>query len=1077
MNHLRWAGVFVCLVTSCALLRGQVTTGTIAGTARDGTGAVMPGVAVNLQNADTGMGRAVVTDSRGYYLAPNLPLGNYEVTASLAGFQTEVRRGITLNVGQNAIIDITLQVGSVTERVEVTAEAPLIETTSATVSGLVSGSQVQDLPLNARNLISLGTLQAGVAFSETGETSASKGLATKLTISGTRYNSSVFQLDGANINDATGSAGSATGILMGAETVREFSVIVNAYSAEFGQHSGGVFNAVTKSGTNSLHGSVFEFFRNDNLDAARWEENKLGDGKPEFKRNQFGGSLGGPIIKDRSFFFGSYEGLRANEGRVSRTFVPDADLRDGRVPGLTSAACTAASGVVLASGRCQLTVASTVRPYLDFYPQPTPGGAVTEFGTAARIDTWHYPDQEDFVAVRIDHKISDKDSLFGRYTFDEGSKTAAANFVTTTSALSRNQYVALGETRMFSPSVINQLVLGFSRSNISDGNAELTTPDLVIPPQFNWVGRPGPIKSPGVPEFSAFGGAGGSTSDLAQINALNSFQVRNDVSYVRERHSLKFGFNFQRLQFKYQHYFNGMGTYSFASIPDFVQGIVNNFTALRLEAEPVVYWRHSLYGFYAQDDFRVSPRLTLNLGVRYEFITTPFEKHGRVSNLKDFTLPGQTFADLVIDNPTFFNPSLKNFAPRVGLSWDPTGSGKTSIRAGAGIFHDQINVGAYLFGFLSSPPFYEIGAIAGRGVARFPDAFFTQQNLLRANSNLEGFEYEPSQPTIFKWSLDVQRELTPNTGVTVGYSGTRGVHVIRVISMNSRIAQQRGDRGLFIPTTAPFLSPAFARIRPRFADVTSDYHALRLSVQKRLSAGLQFQSAYTWSKTVDDASNFTGGSDFGNAPGSARHGAVKDRGLAAFDLRHVMVNNFSYQLPGSRLSGAAGKVLGGWQMSGIISLRSGSPFDVSTGVSPAHFRNGFISDYPDVAAGTEYQYDTRNPDRYFDASGFLLPPGYSTAERTALGGSHVGNAGRAILIGPGSATIDFVLMKTMALTERLGLQFRSEFFNLFNRANFSAPTGRIFADANTGAIYSRQGEISGTRGSARQIQFGLRLEF
>jgi hypothetical protein len=407
------------------------------------------------------------------------------------------------------------------------------------------------------------------------------------------------------------------------------------------------------------------------------------------------------------------------------------------------------------------------------------------------------------------------------------------------------------------------------------------------------------------------------------------------------------------------------------------------------------------------------------------------------------------------------------------LAWDPTGSGKTSIRAGAGIFYDQINAGSFVFAMLSSPPFFVVGNIRGRGIANFPNAFFTQQQLLSSTPNIEGFQYHANQPAVYKYSMDIQRQVSSDTSVDVGFSGTRGVHLERVLIMNSLVSTNVNGR-LFLPTTAPFISPAFGRIRPRFTDVVSTYYALRLTVTRRLSKGLQFQGAYTWSKTIDDDTNWTGSSDFGNSLGQSRYLDMKERALSPYDIRHNFNTSFTYDLPGQSLTGAAGKLLGGWQASGILSLQTGNPFQVSTGVLPAYMSAGFVGDYPDVAPGNKgYQYQTRNPDGfknstnfgYFNPTSFTVPaPGF------------IGNAGRSLLIGPGIAKFDFVLMKQTAITERLRVQFRSEFYNLFNRSNFGTPNGKIFSNAN-GAISGSAGAITNTSTSARQIQFGMRLVF
>ncbi|MBI4478950.1 MAG: TonB-dependent receptor [Acidobacteria bacterium] len=1082
--------LLIAWLTLSGVTYGQVITGTISGTVKDSSGAVLPGASVQVQNTDTGQGRTVTTDSRGYYTASNIRPGNYEITASVAGFQTEIKRGLIVNVGQASVIDFVLQVGAVTERVEVTAEAPLVETTNAVVSGLVTERQVEDLPLNSRSLIELAPLQAGIVMAPTGESSASKGMGAKFVVSGTRYNTNLFQVDGADINDLGGAAGSASQNLMGAETIKEFNIVINAYSAEYGKHSGGVFNAVTKSGTNVLHGSAFEFLRNDNLDANRWEDNRNNQPKAEFKRNQFGASLGGPIIKDRTFFFGSYEGLRERLGDNSTFTVPGAELRRGDIQNID-----ANGNFVFARHR---DVVPQVQPYLDFYPIPSPNGIRRTGGTQEYYESFNRPTNEDFLAFRTDHKVSDNDSVFGRYTYSEADRVDSQNLSAISTNRSRNQSASIGYTRLFSSSVINQLLLSFARNNLADADAVIKEgAKAKLPSTYQFTSFPGSIGAFSVQSLtlSGFGNEG------LRNYLNNTYQVKNDLFYTAGNHTWKFGINMQRNYLFTLRHFQGQGNYAFQNggnacgsgtcqgVDNFLRGIARNFTALTRESQDVSYIRNWLTGLYIQDDWRLTPRLTLNLGLRYEFITVPSVQDGRVSTLRDFTKPGQSVANLVLGNPTFLNPSLKNWAPRIGIAWDPFGNGKTSIRTGTGIFHDQINAGAYAFSFLSSPPFYVVGNILGAVPTTgenpptnpvFPVAYYTQQNLLAGQPNIEGFQYIPEQPTVYKWSFEIQQELPSNIGVTAGYAASRGVHLFRVVtSMNRREFEMRDGR-IFIPSNAALSMPGFGRVRPRFSDVTSDYHALLVTVKKRMSRGLQFQTSYTLSKTVDDSSNWTGSSDWDNGSSGSRFFSIKDRSLAAFDVRQALSINGTYQLPGSNLTGAAGQVLGGWQLSSVVSLRGGNPFSPSPGAgNPGNFTN--MEHYPDRVGPVKY--DTRNPDGYFDPSGFILPRGYAAGESAALGGAYVGNAGRHILAGPGNATVDVVLQKEFRVTERVNLNFRSEFYNLFNRVNFGEPDTAIFttnviqANGSRGEYNPQAGKIDSTRGIPRQLQFGLRVEF
>ena len=807
---------------------------------------MVPGAAVTVANVETGLTRSGSSAADGSYKFPALPVGVYEVRAEHPGFQRAVQSGLKLAVGQDAVITLTLQVGAVEQTIAVTAQAPLIETTTANVSGLVGENEVRDLPLNARNLVELAALFPGITMDKGAGGSVSKGFATKLAIVGTRYNANLFQLDGQDINDNTGSSGGAAGILMGVETVREFNVITSGYSAEYGKHSGGVFNAITKSGTNGLHGSVFEFLRNNKLDARNFFD---GSTPPPYKRNQFGFAAGGPVRKDRTFFFGSYEALRERLGVTQTYNVPDAGARQGSLPNP-------------ATGQTQtLAVVSAVKPFLDSYPLPNARNFGN--GTAEFVRAQSFPTNERFFTVRVDHTFSVKDSIFGRYSFDNATRAMEQSFNTHNNNATRFQYAALGETRVFSPQVINTFLMGFKRSILSQFQSAIQ--GFTFPKQ-SFTTFPDAFGNLRVTGLSDWGGS----TTYPSRSVLNEYQYRDDVNYSTGKHSFKFGFDAQRMQF-YRLSSSGLGgMFTFQSLSQFMQGTVNQFNGLTPDSVPANYTRQTLYGLYAQDDLRVSARLTLNMGLRYEFLTSPYVPGGRVANMHEIFKPGLTLKDLTIGNPMFLNPSLKNWAPRLGFAWDPTGSGKMSIRGGVGVFFDQVLPGIQSLSFTGSPPFANQAFLFASDRPSFPGAIIEQGSFATAGAPaLEPIQYHLKQPTIYKYSMDVERAVTANTRVEVGFAATRSVHLVRATLVNTPTAQVVNGR-LFIPSNAPLIDPAVGRFRAHVSDATSDYFGFRMQVTQRYSHGLMGRFSYTYAKVIDDGTNFAGSTDWSNSPGQSR---------------------------------------------------------------------------------------------------------------------------------------------------------------------------------------------------------------
>ncbi len=1063
-----------------------MTTGNISGTVKDQSEAVLVGASVKATNVDTGVVRTAVTGSNGEYRLSALPVGNYELQTELAGFQTGVRRGITLSVGQVAVVDFSLKVGDVSEKVTVTGEAPLIETSTATVSGLVDPKQMHDIPLNSRSFIELVPLQSGAVLAEAGSSSTSKGFGKKLSISGTRYNTNLFLLDGTDINDAEGSAGSAAETLAGVETVREFRVITNAYDAEYGRHSGGVISAITKSGTNDFHGSLFEFLRNDKLDAAKWEDNAFNGGvKAAFKRNQFGGSLGGPVIKDRTFFFGSYEGLRQRLAKTRTINVPGFAVRRG-------------------------TISPVTKPFVDSYPLPNvlqPNGSFDRSdGTGQYSDALTQPTTQNYWTARMDTRVSDSDSFFGRFTYDHADqfRPGEGGFNTGATISTSSRFLTLEEGHIFSPALLGRSNLSFTRTNLADVDTVLSGFTL---PKFSFTNvtdEPGNFSVTGTGQLATWGG----DSSTPQIHIQNTFQFHEDFYYTKGQHSLKFGGQFERFQVNQRSDFYPSGGFSFSSLNDFLNNrpATANFT--QPGSDNIRGWRQSLFGLYFQDDLKLRPSLTLNLGLRYEFTTVPTEINGKVATIRDISpsrfytlLPTQTD----VGDPLWKNPSLKNFAPRVGFAWSPFKSGKTSFRGGAGLFHDLLMFSSITTSGVRVLPFYAVAGMIQSNLSNcpsvncplpapvtidFPNAYTTQRDLLVRNigskPQIDAFEWNVHQPAIYKWSFDVEHQIAPDTTLAAGYSGSRGTHLVRGnLLLNSTPAVTiNGNRFIVLYQPIQALqNPNWDRMRWRMTDGNSAYNAVRLNLTKRFSHAFQIQTSYTYGKSTDDSSTWTGSSDFGSAD-RRDYQTAKPHALSAFDVRQSLYVNYVYELPGAKLGGPAGTILGGWSMSGVVRLNSGFPVSLVAdtprasigGVTyQATFVDGNTLNL--IPNGKLNPVHSQNPNQYYDTNQFTYPANCLTAACNPIG-YFQGNVGRNTLISPGIASFDWSLIKITSLP-RLGestkLEFRAEFFNLFNRPNFGVPSLSIFD--RSGVLKPNAAQITSTAQSSRQIQFALRLAF
>lgn len=1015
---MRHSSIVVIAGLCAAGSLAQGIDATALGVCLDDTGRAVEAVRLAFENEATGFRREARSTADGSFRARFLPSGRYRIEMSKAGFQTLIQTGVELSVGGQAQVGCTLRVSALATQVEVVAELSQVETTNPLMSTLVDAKKVSDLPLNGRDLMQLMQLQPGVQAARTDPgdiVTGSKG--TRITVAGARPSTNVFMLDGTVINNLGNRvAGGATGSLTGVETVKEFRAYTNSYSAEFSRAAGGAFNIVTKSGTNAWHGSAFEFLRNDNLDA----RNFFDGARPEFRRNQFGGSLGGPIVRDRTFFFGSFEGFRQQLGQTILRTVPDHEARQGRLNGV------------------DVGVAPAVRPYVALWPaqtsDPVPGD-----GSALYTRLFTQPVQENFYNARVDHQLSATDSLFARYTISDSSQSFLSDEVFPeypNRLTNRPQFVTLQETKILSASAINELRLGFARSNpLERMQAENIRPEMAfIPGQAQ-----GAITIGG---FDAFGPDRNVPRRLTQ----NSFQLNDQVAITRGRHAFTAGMQVERLHYNVVSASQLRGEFRFTNLANFLRGTPSSFDGVLPGAADFTRgYRQTLAGWYVQDALRLSRRLTVNLGLRHEFVTVPTEQHGRLNNLLSLT-----DARVTVGPP--FTTGKTNFAPRVGFALDPRGDGRTAIRGGFGLFYVPFVANQWWNSMVRLPPF-AVTARATGAAATFPNAAAGLAALGR--ESISSIDARPDQPYMLHFNLNVQRQLARSTVATIAYTGSRGIHLGR-----------EADFNIGGPNDPVRRNPNFARIRLRTWDARSFYNSLQASLQRQFRAGLQFQLSYTFAKSIDEASGELGRIEFNN--GQARtsdpYNRRNDRALSSFDVRQNLTANLTWDLPG--------RYGRGWQVNNIVTFTSGIPF---TPIIIADLDRDGTDDNeqrPNLRPGASNNPVLGRPEQWFDPAAF-----------TSIEAGARGNLGRNTIMGPGLAMVDLSLAKTFSLPrwDRAQLQLRIETFNALNRANFSSPTRanlEIFTEAGpAAAALPTVGRITSTSTTARQSQLALRLVF
>jgi len=1047
----------------------------LAGTVTDQSGGLVPAAAITVTNVDTGASRSTVSGAAGQYQFSSLPVGHYEVRGAKPGFTEEIHPGVELAVGQSATVDINLQVGQSSQQVTVKGDAAMVSATTSPASNLVGERQVRDLPLNGRSYDELLTLNPGVVnftWEKTGGIGVSNSTnGNNFAVEGNRPQQNLFLLNGVEFTGAAENnmqPGGTSQQLLGVDAVREFNVLTDSYSAEYGKRPAAQVLIVTNSGTNLVHGSIYEFLRNNDFDARNFFDPHS---VPGFQRNQFGYSAGAPIRKNSTFVFANFEGFEQHLHQTGVDLVPDANARLGSLPCklITPAPSPCPAGGLVFVG---------VSPLINAWPVPTPGAP--DFGGIS--EAFNNPLQtirDDFGTMRLDHNFWSNDTLSAIYTIDDSADftPTSTNAYSTDVESLREQVASLDETHIFSPNLLNTARAGYSRAGYyftgepTPGTpaASLTGFLTGLPVGAIVVG--GSAASNPTAQLSLAGSNNGSNLSVAR----NLFTYEDRVSFTKGRHQFTAGAWLQRLRSNEELALSQFGQATFTSLQTFLQGTVSSL--LYDPAPTPLGWRSWFGAGYVEDAIRLTSRFTLSLGFRDEFTTGWNEAHGRASTY--------VFSNGVIQTQpaigsSVFTTNNGRFLPqpRAGLAWNPIGKKRaTVIRAGFGMYHDLQDALGYRTD--QNAPFNPTYSAPNLPVSKLP---VVPANALPTGAKLVAGGVQPNlrTPTLISWSFRVQQEITPETALTVGYVGSHGYHELIGIDANepfpvicpappcpatypssfpAPLAGMAIPAGTYYVPTSTRANPALANTWTYFSEGDSSYHALQVDVNHRFSGVFTVRGTYTFSKTIDDGDSLNATTSGGEpALASNPFDLRADRGLANFDVRNVAAINASWALPFG-----AKKLYGGWTANSIVTIQGGFPFTPQLSYNPSNNGDTRNPVRPFVNPSFSGPVILGSPNQWFNPAAFLAPPN---------GSGFYGNLGRDTLEGPGLGTWDFSLQKNTAIRETLNLQFRAEFFNLLNRANFNTPNAVVFTPSG---VSPTAGLITSTSTTSRQIQFGLKL--
>jgi Carboxypeptidase regulatory-like domain/TonB dependent receptor len=1067
------------LLSAAITALAQVDTGTIAGTVRDSQGAGVGAATITFVDVATGTTTRTHTDAAGEYASPPLRPSEYKVTTEATGFKTESHAGITLRVQDRLRLDFAMSVGAVSETVDVTSDVPIIQSETSSLGQVVMSAQITELPLNGRDYTQLATLSTGVVRTSSGTNGNTGGSSTggqnSFVANGTRGTLNNFLLDGIdnNSNDNGGLV-----LRTNVDAIQEFKIQTNSYSAEFGRSGGAVVNAITKSGSNNFHGGVFEFFRNASLDARDYFEDPAVK-KASFKQNQFGGTLGGPVIKNKLFVFGDYQATRIRNPLNWTSKVPlFAELTGDFSAPYEPTIYDPNNGLPFPQNKIPSNRISTIsQAFMNLYPAPNT--AVDDLNTPNVGNNYKiFPIEQDTIDEgdgRVDYTASEKDHVFLRYS--QSGRTdirpaplpglANGGDSSTGIGYEDTEGASLGYTRTLTLKAVNEFRVGFNHVHIRRG---LPVGGTVLPPPELQV--PGVPDDPRINGLTLFSSSGyrrvGDPRFAPTLLASQERQITDVLTWVRGSHSIKFGGEIRWSQFNIsqeaaprgQFSFNGQFTQNPADgsggspLADMLLGLPIN---ARISTVIGLHNRQHVPSFFAQDDWKVTPRLTLNIGLRYDYFSPTVELNDRQSNFdyKTNTLivAGQNGA-----SRSLVDADKANFAPRLGFAWTPTARGNTVIRGAYGIFYSGQEIRtaaplqlAYNLPFFYEPSFTSDGVTPVITVSQGFPSLNPNQAVDPGVTSVDSHLHTPYYQT---WNVAVQRSLPAAVSLEVAYAGSKGTHLQGVIDPNQVKTPGPGD----IQSRRPF--PQLGGFTAMTDIASSTYNALQVKAEKRATHGLYFLSAFTYSKAINDLPEICCAAPFAQNS----YDLAAEKGRADFDQKLRWVLSFDYELPfggaGSNLSSRAmDAAFGGWHLGGIYTLASGFPFSPYINDDTSNTGTQGIP-RPNQLRDGNLPRDQRGPNNWFDINAFAIPSGFA-----------FGNAGRNVLTGPGQNVFDWSLRKEFALTERQRLEFRAEFFNAFNHPNFAQPDN--FIDDGTGSA----GVITSVAIPMRQIQFGLKYSF